>query len=151
MTVDFDPYIIGKCFKEDRMKKKICAICLLFFIFLWLGCSPKVKPILKDEIQYITVANAGLCGGVCDDAQEESFVKAYNSARLYRNDVGTTQLLCVDVMFTDGTQLFVWGDSTQGFLTMAKIDAQGECVEQHNLKSAKLEEWFLVISMGDLC
>jgi len=79
---------------------------------------------------------------LCDENQIESFVKAFNGARLFRNDWGTTDPLRADVLFADGTHLVVWGGSTQGFCGMVKTDAQGQRGEQQNIQGAALDEWF---------
>jgi|GEM_PF-3753137 len=76
----------------------------------------------------------------CSREQIESFAGAYNRARYYRDDYGTTHPLRVDILFTDGTSLVVWG-GTQGFQT---IQRNGE---QHNIRGWALGKWFSGITI----
>ena len=127
------------------MKRATKIICLCLFVSPLLGCSyVKVEPISQNDVQSITVTELFVDKEslLCDDAQIRHFIKAFNSARLFRNDWETTDPLCADVLFTDGTHLLVWGGSTEGYLAMVKTDAQGVRGEQQNIQSLRLDIWF---------
>lgn len=120
------------------MKNKLRLLGLIYFSILVLaGCAAHIDEISIDNVQSISVtgleSNETLS---CSEAQIKSFVKAYNSATLYTNDVGTTHPYSAKVIFEDGTTLVVWG-GTQGFCTM-----DSETTGQQNIKSSELDKWF---------
>lgn len=118
------------------MKRYVLLVCICVLALAAQGCT-YVSKISAEDIESITVTGLETGGELyCSQEQIESFVKAYNSACFYTNDVGTTHPYRADVMFSGGTALVVWG-GTQGFCTM-----YSEACGQRNIKSAKLYNWF---------
>lgn len=118
--------------------KKLCFSIFLLVMLVLAGCA-SVGKISLDDVQSITVFETGKADGdfyLCTGEQVQSFVKAYNRARLYTNDAGTTHPYRADVAFQDGTTMRVWG-GTQGFCTM-----ESETTGQQNIKGRRLDEWF---------
>ena len=114
----------------------ILALTAGYFCLRNMGTGAKVEPIAADAVESMTVT--GMPEGEpveCGREQIASFVGAYNRARYYRDDYGTTHPLRVDMVFSDGTSLVVWG-GTQGFQTIRRGG------EQHNIRGWKLEVWF---------
>jgi len=118
----------------------LTVMLILLSIALLHGCSASkksVENISADDILSITIAELPDGKPIsCPDNEIRSFVKAFNKATLYRNDVGTTPPYRVEVKFRDGSTLIVWG-YTQGFATIKKEDG-----EQQNIRGSALRRWF---------
>lgn len=132
--------ILNQARSVCKMRRYYLLVCLCLTIFLFHGCATGINKISTNNIQSITVTRIETNKSwSCSDDQIKSFAEAYDTATLYSNNVGTTHPYLAKVTFTDGTILDVWG-GTLGFLT---IDSK--VTGQQNIRSTKLEEWFLVI------
>lgn len=114
----------------------IVAITLLGLNFF----QKRVSPIHADNIEFMVVVMVTGAGQVpynCSPEQIRTFTEAFNQARYYRNDIGTTPPARVDVTFKDGTQLVVWGYN-QGFATLKPANGI-----QQNIRGIALQDWYL--------
>ena len=88
----------------------ILSIIVLYINFFHLDNGPRVTPIAADDITSMTVTVIPEEETVpCSREQIESFAKAYNHARDYRDDVGTTHMAMAEIVFTNGVTLRVRG------------------------------------------
>lgn len=126
----------GKAIVQVALPVLILALMAGYIHIRNIGTGRRVEPIAMDEIASMTVMGLPERDtAACGREEIEAFVSAYNRARYYRDDVGTTPPMGVEIVFSDGTKMLVWG-GTQGFQTMKRDGAQ------HNIKGAALDAWF---------
>lgn len=119
------------------MRQKLNITILVLVTFLLFGCDtgfakiPNGKTISNMSIQNL---ESGETAALASD-QFTEFSEAFNSSLPYRNDVGTTLPLKLNVEFDDGTTLIVWG-GVGDFCTVCWED------NQFNIKSKELGELF---------
>lgn len=122
------------------MRKYGVLFVPLLIAFILCACAPRVRPVSQNDIQTLTVTKLETGESTaCNREQVSSFLQAYNEATLYPKDVGTTHPYHVEITFTDGTKMDVWGDAQpRGFSSMrSAVDGD------QNIDGQKLSEWFI--------
>ena len=114
----------------------ILSIAVLYIHFFHLDNGTRVTPIAAENISSMTVTVMPEEETIpCDREQIESFAKAYNHARNYRDDYGTTPMAMAKIVFNNGDTLRVWG----GGCDFQGMERDGE---RHNIRGRALGAWF---------